>query len=289
VPLIVEKERPLFNSVGLVARFDKKQAIKLAEDLAEYLTTKGLQVYIEETLAGKTKRKEETIPLVQMKTDFIVTIGGDGTILRTCVSVPKPEPPILAINMGIRGFLTEVEPRLAFEAVDKCLKGEYIVEKCMKLAASANGKAFPDALNEVVVTHNEPAKLLYMRILKDKKPILTCQSDTLIISTQTGSTGYSLSAGGPVLDPGVDSFVLTPICPLTDFRPIVFPADSSLTIEVERPKRMLMLIDGQYSQIISSELPSVTVTRSKHETSFIRFGENFYHRLRSRLLFKGMR
>lgn len=277
----------MFKSVGLVARYDKKKALRLTEDLAQHLTNKGLKVLIEDTLSGKVSTKAEPIPLTRMKTDFIITIGGDGTILRTAAAIPKPEPPLLTINMGIRGFLTEVEPKQAFNAVDKCLKDEYRIEKCMKLSAKADSITFPDALNEVVVTHDEPAKLLYMRILKDKKPILTCQADTLIISTQTGSTGYSLSAGGPVLDPHVESFVLTPICPLTDFRPVVFPAETNLTVEVDKPRRMLVLIDGQHAQLVSSKLPSVTITRSKHETSFVRFGENFYDRLRSRLLFKG--
>ena len=279
----------MFKSVGLVARYDKRKALKLTEDLAGHLTNKGLKVFTEDTLAEKVNTKGEMVPLARMKTDFIITIGGDGTILRTAVTIPKPEPPILAINMGIRGFLTEVEPKQAFNAVDRCLNGEYRIEKCMKLSTKADGITFPDALNEVVITHDEPAKLLYMRILKNRKPILTCQADTLIISTQTGSTGYSLSAGGPVLDPNVNSFVLTPICPLTDFRPVVFPADSTLTVEADKPRRMLVLIDGQYTQLVRSKRPSVTVTRSKHETSFIRFGENFYDRLRSRLLFKGTR
>lgn len=277
----------MFKSVGLVARYDRRKALKLTEDLADHLTNKGLKVFTEDTLAGKVNTKGEMIPLAKMKTDFIITIGGDGTILRTAVTIPKPEPPMLTINMGIRGFLTEVEPKQVFKAVDRCLNGEYRIEKCMKLSTRADGITFPDALNEVVITHDEPAKLLYMRILKNRKPILTCQADTLIISTQTGSTGYSLSAGGPVLDPDVNSFVLTPICPLTDFRPVVFPADSSLTVEADRPKSMLVLIDGQHTQLVRSKLPSVTITRSKHETSFIRFGENFYDRLRSRLLFKG--
>jgi NAD+ kinase len=277
----------LFRSVGLVARYDKKKALKLAEDLAEHLGKEGLEVFMEDTLTGKMNAKAESIPLARMKTDFIITIGGDGTILRTAVTIPKPEPPILAINMGIRGFLTEVEPKEAFNAVDKCFNGEYRIERCMKLSTKKDDMTFPDALNEVVITHDEPAKLLYMRILKNRKPILTCQADTLIISTQTGSTGYSLSAGGPVLDPNVNSFVLTPICPLTDFRSVVFPAESTLTVEADKPKRMLVLIDGRYTKLVRSKFPSVTVTRSKYETSFIRFGENFYDRLRSRLLFKG--
>jgi NAD+ kinase len=278
----------LFKTVGIAARYDRKRAIELAEGLARHLQGKGLEVYVENTLA-KMVQTGEMVPLERMKTDLIITIGGDGTILRTCVSIPKPEPPILAINMGIRGFLTEVEPKLAFTAVDKCLNGDYVIEKCMKLTTRADGSKFPDALNEVLITHDEPAKLLYTRILKDNKPILTCQADSLLISTQTGSTGYSLSAGGPVLDPSVDAFVLTPICPLTDFRSVVFPGNSSLTVEVLRPNKMLVLIDGQFNRLISSKLPTVTVTRSKNETSFIRFTDNFYNRLRSRLLFKGMR
>jgi NAD+ kinase len=278
----------LFKSVGLVARFDKKRAIKLAEDLAEHLQFKGLEVYVEDTLARKMDTKMKSIPLEKMNPDFIVTVGGDGTILRTSVSVPKPKTPILAINMGVRGFLAEVEPKQALAAVDRCLKGDFVVEKCMKLSITADGVRFPDALNEVVVSTDEPVKLLYARILKDKIPVLNCQADGLMVATQTGSTGYSLSAGGPVLDPGVDAFVLTPICPLTVFHPVVFPAGSTLTVEVVKPKKILVVVDGHRRQKISSRLPRLTVTRSADEMSFIRFRENFYHRLQSRLLFRGM-
>jgi len=278
----------LFKSVGLIARFDKRETRKLVQDLAKYLRTKGLDVYVEDTLAKKMETKEKSVPLEGMKTDFIVTIGGDGTILRACVSIPKPEPPILAINMGVRGFLTEVEPKKAFAAVDKCLKEEFTIEKCTKLSVTADGMKLPEALNEVLVTADEPAKLLYARIIKDKEPILNCQADGLIIATQTGSTGYSLSAGGPVLDPCVDAFVLTPVCALSVFRSIVFPVDSSLTIQVLRPRRTLVVIDGQHRKIVDSELTSLTATRSKYETSFIRFSENFYDRLRSRLIFSGL-
>jgi NAD+ kinase len=222
-----------------------------------------------------------------MKTDFVITIGGDGTVLRTCITLPKPEPPILAVNMGVRGFMTEVEPDQALNAVDKILDGEYRIEKCMKLQVTADDLKCPEALNETVILADDPTKVLYARILKNNKPILNCQADGLIVSTQTGSTGYSFSAEGPVLDPEVDAFVLTPLCPMSLFRPIVFPAKSTLTIEVEKPREILVLIDGHVRQIIKSKLPSLTVTKSKHETSFIRFKEDFYHRLRSRLLFKG--
>lgn len=279
----------MFKSVGLVARFDKTNAVKLARDLAKYLSSKGLAVYIEDTLAGKANMEGELVPLELMKTDFVITIGGDGTILRASISMPKPEPPILSINMGVRGFLTEVEPSQTFNAVDKCLNDEFRIEKHMKLSVAAGNMKLPDALNEVVVSADEPAKLLYARLMKDGEPIMNCQSDGLMVATPTGSTGYSLSAGGPVLDSDLNAFVLTPVCPLSVFHPIVFPADSRLNIKVERPKKILVLIDGYHQRIIRSRLSSLIVTRSKFETLFIRLRENFYHRLRNRLLFKGVR
>lgn len=276
----------MFKSVGLVARYDKKPALKLTEELAEYLKGKGLKVYVEDTLADKVTTQEEFVPLSEMKTDFIVTIGGDGTILRTCITVPKPEPPILTINMGVRGFLTEVEPKNACEAVDRILRGEYKIEKCAKLSVAVGKEAMPDALNDVVISACEPSKILYTQICKDGKPILKCQADGLIVATQTGSTGYSLSAGGPVLDQEVDAFVLTPICSLTVFHSLVFPADSTITFNVERPKEMLVLIDGNYRKLVSTD-EVIKVTQSKNVTSFIRFETDFYDRLRNRLLFKG--
>ena len=277
----------MFKSVGIVARYDRKQALALADELADYLRRKNLQVFMEDTLEGKVKDQAKKIPLKNMKTDFIITIGGDGTILRTCVTIPKPEPPIFAVNMGVRGFLTEVEPEDACPAMDRILKGDFIIEKCAKLAASTDGEALPDALNDVVVSGGEPSKILYMQIYKDGQPIMKCEADGLIVSTQTGATGYSLSAGGPVLDPEVDAIVLTPICSLTTFRSMVFPANSKVTIESLRPKDMLVLIDGNYRRLVPAKKPSVTVARSKNVTSFIRVKNDFYGRLQSRLLFKG--
>jgi len=277
----------VFKSVGLVARYDKKPALKLTEELADYLAKKGLKVYIEDTLAGKITTQEEMVPLSQMKTDFLITIGGDGTILRTCIGLAKPEPPILAINMGLRGFLTEAEPKNAFEAVNKILGGDYKIEKCAKLSVVAGEDRLPDALNDVVISAGEPSKILFTRICKDGKPILNCQSDGLIVATETGSTGYSFSAGGPVLDPALGAFVLTPICSLTVFHPLVFPANSTITFNVIRAEKILVLIDGKYHKQVNCKEPTLEIKVSKNVTSFIRFETDFYDRLKSRLLFKG--
>ena len=277
----------LFKSVGLIARFDKKQALTLVEDLSEHLTNVGIQIFLEDTLKNKVKSQGKFVPLKEMKADFITTIGGDGTILRTCINLSKPEPPILAVNMGVRGFLTEVEPKGACEAVDRVLKDDFKLEKCQKLSATANGETAPDALNDVVVSGGEPSKIVYLQIYKNDQPIAKLEADGVIVATQTGSTGYSLSAGGPVMDPNVDAIVLTPICSLTTFRSMIFPGDSKIRVESLRPKDMLVLIDGYSRLLLPASSPRVSVQRSKNVTSFIRFDQDFYNRLDARRLFKG--
>jgi NAD+ kinase len=277
----------MLKTVGLVARYDQKAALKLTDKLADYLAKKGLKVYVENSLSDKLSAHHEFVPLSEMKADFIITNGGDGTILRTAITVPKPEPPILAVNMGVRGFLTEVEPQNAFEAIDRILCGDFKVEKCTKLSVTAGEETIPDALNDVVLSAGEPSKILYAEIRKGGKPILKCQADGLIIATPTGSTGYSLSAGGPVLDSEVNAFVITPICSLTVFHSIVLPADCAITINALRPNNMYVLIDGNYRKLITEDEPSVTIAKSKNVTAFIRFETDFYDRLRNRLLFKG--
>jgi NAD+ kinase len=277
----------VFKSVGLVARYDQKAALKLAEKLAGYLAEKGLKVYVEDSLTDKVAPDHEFVPLSEMKPDFIITIGGDGTILRTAITVPKPEPPILAVNMGVRGFLTEVEPENTIESIDRILSGDYKIEKCTKLCVTAGEETMPDALNDIVISAGEPSKILYAEIRKGDKPILKCQADGLIIATPTGSTGYNLSAGGPVLDSEVNAFVITPICSLTVFHSLVLPADCTITLNALRPNNMFVMIDGNYRKLITEDEPSVNISKSKNVTSFIRFETGFYDRLRNRLLFKG--
>jgi NAD+ kinase len=275
----------LFNTVGIVARVDQKKALDFATELTNHLETKGLVVSLEPRLARHAEKKDAELHLEEMKTDLIITVGGDGTILRTCLLIPKPEPPILAINMGVRGFLTEVPPEKGFEAVDKCLDGEFHLERCMKLASSIGDKRLPDALNEVLVTSHAPPKLLHARIWRDEMAVAECRADGMIIASQVGSTGYSLSAGGPVLDPDLDAFVFTPICPLTVFHPIVVPSQNEVTIELLKPKKALIVLDGHHRTKMEPRHPRIRISKSEHESSFVRFEDSFYRRLKSRLLF----
>ena len=276
-----------FSSVGIVSRLDLKGAIELSKKIVGYVQDRGLEVILAKDLAEKLGYKGNASLIEKMDTDLIVIIGGDGTILRTCLLLPKPEPPVLTINMGERGFLAEVKPEEAVEAIDKCLKGEFNIEKHRKLVAYVNNKRLPDALNEVFVSAGMPVKLLYAKIWKNGNYVGECQADGVIVASQVGSTGYSLSAGGPVLDEEMEAFVVTAVCPLIPFRPIVFPKNSTITIEVRRPRKISVIVDGYYQEVLEVEKTKVGVKISENCTRFIRFKEDFYQRLRSRLLYSG--
>ena len=277
----------MFHDIGVVARPDRKKALDLAMNLVTHLENKGLNVLLEPKLAQYANQPNASLPLEKMKTDLIITVGGDGTVLRTCLLIPKPEPPILAINMGVRGFLTEVPPILGIEALDECLTGKFKLETCVKLASFIGGIRQPDALNDVFVS-GPLAKTLYTQIIKNGEFVARCQSDGVVVASQVGSTGYSLSGGGPVLDPEVNAFVLTPICPITGFHPIVFSTKSTIEIEILKPKVATVVIDGHYQTEIGPQHPRITIKKSRHVTSFVRLKGNFYRRLNDRLLlYKG--
>jgi len=273
------------KKVGIVSRVDRKKAVQLASKLISHLEAKGLAVLLDSRLTKHVNRPELSTPLGKMQADLVVTIGGDGTILRTSLQLPKPEPPILAVHMGVRGFLAEVKPEDAIKAVDRFLAGKFRLERCMRLASCIGDVRLPDALNEVVFTSWAPAKLLHMRLWKGDVPMAECRSDGAVVATQVGSTAYSLSAGGPVIDPEVQAFVFTPIAPLTVFHPIVFSSNSTLHVDFVSPKKAVVVVDGHHQAEIDAKKARITMKKSEHTSSFVRFSDNFYHRLQGRLLF----
>lgn len=275
----------LTKVVGIVSRTDKKEALELAEKITNRLESKGSNILLEPRLAAHIHRDGYARPIEDMKADLIITVGGDGTILRTCLNIPKPEPPILAIDMGVRGFLTEVPPEKALKAVDQYLEGQYTLEHHSKIASTTDEKRLPDALNEIFVTSRSLAKLIHLRIWKDDQSVTDCRADGVVVASQVGSTGYSLSGGGPILDPELEAFVLTPICPITFLRPMVFSAKSNLTIELLRPETATVVVDGQYQAELTRENPYIKIRKSEHKSTFVRFQSSFYDRLKGRLLF----
>jgi NAD+ kinase len=255
--------------VGLVSRLDEPRALEVAATLAKHLRKKGIIVKPELELA-KRGRLGGGEDLSNLKADLIVTVGGDGTVLKTTMTIPEPETPILAVNMGRRGYLTEVEPSKALRAVELFARSKCRLERRAKLSVHLDGTHVVDALNELVVSSGSPSKMLDLRLSVDSAPLLQFRGDGLIVSTATGSTAYALSAGGPVVDSAVDAFVVTFICPLEFLRPTVLSMERSLSIQMADPKlRALVVADGRFQRELTKGV-KLSVHKAKYDAVFVR-------------------
>ncbi len=255
--------------VGLVSRLDDQRALDVAKSLARQMRRRGISVAAELELA-KQGRLGGGTDLSELRSDLIVTVGGDGTVLKTCMTIPEPETPILAVNMGRRGYLTEVEPSKAFLAVQRFIKGKCRLEKRAKLAVQLDGRHIVDALNELVVSSGSPSKMLDIQLAVDSTPLLSFRGDGLIASTPTGSTAYSLSAGGPVVDSSVEAYVVTFICPLGYVRPTVVSMNRPLTIRITNQKlKAPVVVDGRFQRELTQET-KLDIKKSEHYTMFVR-------------------
>jgi len=261
----------LATKVGLVSRLDGDAALKVALKLYKGMTKKGLKVLPEEQLSQIAKLAGG-VPFSKMDADLIVTVGGDGTVLKTCMSIPKPETPILAVNMGRRGYLTEVDPEDAIHTIESYIRGTCKTEERAKLSVAIEGESPIDGLNEVVITSGTPSKMLHFMVSIDKLQLLEFRGDGVIISTPTGSTAYALSANGPIVDNSVDAFVVTFICPLEHLTPLVVSMDNKIKVELEGPKlKGTLVVDGRLQRELLPQA-SVTIARSPHKAVFVRLG-----------------
>lgn len=274
---------------GVVSRTDKEEALGTVREINGYLESKGIDLFVETETALAMDMPGMNVDLGEMDADFLITVGGDGTIMRAAMLMQNPETPILGVNMGSRGFLTEVLPIDVKRALDRIIEGDYELEECIKLPSRSpeiNG-TFPDALNEVLVASSLPSKTLDLRLSIDGQHILDIQADGAIVAPPTGSTAYNLSAGGSIISPGVDAMILTTICPYSYFRSIVVPSSSKVTIDLLKPKAdALAIIDGRdYTALKPGS--TVEIWKSSHKAQFVRF-RSFYSRLGRRLTFRAV-
>jgi len=275
---------------GVVSRTDRRDSVSVAKRIVDLLESRGVDVQVETDTALAMEKPGNNTDLGEMDADFIVTVGGDGTILRTAMLMGRPEIPILGVNMGSRGFLTEIYPEELEAHIDRVLDGDYALEESIKLSSSSPEieGVFPDSLNEVLVASSLPSKTLDLSLSVDGDHILDIQADGAIVATPTGSTAYNLSAGGSILAPDVEAMILTTICPYSYFRSIVASLDSRITVELLKPRvDALLIIDGrEYTAL--KPLSTIDVWKSPHVTRFIRF-RSFYSRLERRLVFRQVR
>jgi NAD+ kinase len=287
------------NSVGLFVNVDKlrvdPEVGRLARDAVALLRSRHVGVVVNAESAQDLGLPQFGVPAAELgrRADMLVVFGGDGTILHTARQAARDGIPILGVNLGGFGFLAEVQDRVVDDALLRVLAGDYRVDERMMLQAGVGrGERVVRehlALNDVVVTKSGYARLLRIRTDVNETHLATHRADGLIVATPTGSTAYSLSAGGPILHPDLDAIVLTPICAHTlNARAVVLSGTETITIRVEPTGAPSVLtVDGQEGQPLEPD-DVVRVTRAACRARLVRLGRTgFYGLLRTKLSWGG--
>lgn len=263
------------KKVGIVANVEKVNIAEFAASLQKWLEDRKIKVSLEANIAAAIgKNGGFKVEDLADHVDLIAVLGGDGTLLRTARYIANRNVPIIGINMGTFGYLTEVNLNETYVALDLVLKGDFLTEKRMMLDVKIlrNKKIIGSGLvlNDVVINRGNLSRIVELETDVDGQYLTTFKSDGLIVSTPTGSTAYSLSAGGPIVFPGKDLIIINPICPHTlTNRPIIFPEKSDLQITLlSKENGATVTLDGQESYRITAG-DVMIVRKSKFATRLI--------------------
>lgn len=278
--------------VGVVGHARYEQLKATLDRVRDYADRRGVAFLFEEELlespgmADMDLLRPEDLPDL----DLLLTLGGDGTLLRGARQVARHGTPVLGVNFGHVGFLTSAAPDELVSSLDQALSGDIWLDERMMLAVRAEA---PDgtlrgeylAVNDVVLHKGGVARMIRLAVRANGHEVGSYSADGIILATPTGSTAYSLSAGGPVIAPSVDCIIATPICPHTlAVRPLVLPAEETVSVDVLTPSGdLLMTIDGQEdAQLAPGD--SVVVQRAPWRVRLVRFpGQTFFSTLRRKL------
>jgi NAD+ kinase len=283
------KERqPRIERVMIVAKRQKPEALAVARQLARLVERLGrVAIFDPETsrlLRVRRARGSRSAP-----PDLYVVVGGDGTLLSVARAIPGPSRPILGVNLGGLGFLTETGPEEAAAVLGEVLEGRYVLERRMRLSVALvrSGRTVlrQQVLNDVVINKSALARMLELRLAIDRTVVTTYRADGLIASTPTGSTAYSLSAGGPIIHPDMEALLIAPICPHTlTMRPLVVPADSRVEMSLRTgDSEVYMTLDGQVGHPLKVG-DRVRVARSGTPALMVRLRRrNYFEVLRHKL------
>jgi NAD+ kinase len=277
--------------VGLVAKPDAPEAPALLLRLVEWLTSRGLTVSLEKETAGLVPSapaaavRKSDLPA---QSDFIIVLGGDGTLLSMARAVGDLGVPLLGINLGGLGFLTATTVEEAVAAVDAYLGGHMAIDERMMLAARIVRRGQPvgeyAALNDVVITKSAMSRIINLEVSVQGEYATAYRADGLIISTPTGSTAYCLSAGGPILFPTMDAVVIVPIASHTlTNRPIVLPGHQRIEVTLKTDQDVMLTVDGQIG-VNLNEHDTVQVEQAASRIRLVRFPRtDFFSVLRTKL------
>jgi len=243
---------------------------------------------IERDLISPDVGRKHSVTDIAQAGDLVLSFGGDGTLLRTAHLTGPNDIPLLGVNIGRLGFLADIDVDQLYEALESVAAGNYSVEERMVLEARVDAAHFDTewAVNEFVVDRSGAAGLIKIEVEVDDTPLNTYWADGLIIATPTGSTAYSLSTGGPIIAPGVDAMILTPIAPHTlTVRPIVLPGDSTITCRVRDDDQPYVFAADGRSTLFEEHNRTFTIERAHHTVNLVKLpDQHFFHTLRSKLM-----
>ena len=277
--------------VGICAKRDLMDFGESFKQIFQWLRSRDCNVVVQENvvhsfdLEGVVAAPLEEIPAM---VDVIIVFGGDGTILSVARAIRGCKAKILGVNLGSLGFLTELTLDELYPALEKVLEGDYNIDRRFLLRTEIH---FGDktaqthhALNDAVINKGALARIMSIDAFVDDRLVANFLSDGLIISTPTGSTAYSLSAGGPVVYPTIDSLVMTPICPHTlTNRPLVVPAESTIRVVVKTAEDAMLTIDGQIGIKLNAG-DEIFCTRSDYKVELVQAeSHGFFQILREKL------
>lgn len=262
----------------IVANRTKDKNFELAEHIKKYLEDRG------KTCVIATESTEEDPLLVVRKhlsvipddTELCIVLGGDGTMLQAARSIAYMDIPLIGINLGTMGFLTEVEESATDEALDKILNGEYEIEDRMMLRGAVEGKK-DYSLNDIIVTRYQDVSTIRYNIYINDQFLCSYYADGLIVSTPTGSTGYNMSAGGPIIEPLANMILVTPVCPHTlNSRSLVFSPETRIEVELISKRdgenqQAIVCFDGS-GKLLMNTGDRIEIKKSKKTTKILRLG-----------------
>lgn len=280
--------------IGIIANITKERAYSVVSRFVDILTANGFNFLLSESLKGNNFGKKIKQSLfvsnntLCKKSDIIISIGGDGTMLATAYQAQFYDKPVLGINLGKLGFLVEADINQIDKLIDEIKNGRYSIEERMLITGTCKGHKIEKlfAINDIVIDKGGWPKMIDLTIQIDSEYVTTFAADGLIIATPTGSTGYSLSVGGPIVSPQANVFTLSPISPHSlTARPLVLPDDQVITIQTTSlHKKVQVNCDGQRVFAFTPPL-EIEIRKSDRSLKLVHTSlTNYYETLRTKLL-----
>ena len=278
------------KSVGILTKPQFPEVKRTLQDVVSWLRARSIDVILDTTsaiLLGEQGGYQKT--QLASKADVLLVLGGDGTMLNAARLAGERSIPILGVNMGGLGFLTEVRLDNLYPSLERVFANDFVLDERLMLKAHIHRHgetvAHGVVLNDVVISKGTLARMIELKIAIQGRFVTNLRGDGLIVSSPTGSTAYSLSAGGPIIDPAVQSLILTPICPHTlTHRPLIVPGNAEIDVTLtSKDDGAMVTLDGQVGVAVTQG-DTIVIQTSEHRTRLIRFPEsNYYDVLREKL------